>query len=193
MSRSTRAALVALPALPALVALLALLCALVGGCRRGAPPPLATAEAVLEGLARVGSDGGRLFDLLDQQSRWSVMTVHRDLRRLCELVRAHYPKDRQLRELARCQVAEAAPEARAFFSRQANEWAVLARLQGLTGKEGLEGSGELRTVKGHPALVVCRGPDWGYCGLREELERIKLKTTRDLATVQENAEAYRGR
>jgi hypothetical protein len=183
MSPSTRAAL------------LALVCAAAGGCRRGAsPPPLPPPEAALEALAQVGGDGARLFDLLDQQSRWSVMTVHRDLRHLCELVRAHYPKDRQARELARCHAAEAAPEPRDFFGRQANAWGVLRGLQGLTGKEGLEGSGEQRTVKGlRPPVILCRGPDWSYCGLREELERIKLRTTRDLATVQENVEAYRGR
>ena len=83
--------------------------------------------------------------------------------------------------------------------RERKDWAI--EMSGLTGKEPLQGQGEQRTVArpGGPPLRLCRttegkppGTEWSYCGAREELERLKLKTARDLASVQENAEAYKG-
>ena len=177
----------------------ALLCFVAaGGCSRRRPndlPTAATPEQALRELARVGGDAARLFDLLDQDSRWSVMTVHRDLRALCQLVRTHYPKDRQIRELQRCSAAETAREPRDLFVGQARGWGMLEGIDGLSGKEPVQGSGEQRSVTraGAPALLLCRGgAGWGYCGLREKLDGLKLKTARDLASVQENAEAYKG-
>ncbi len=176
-----------------------------GGCprtRSSRPTP----ESAVAALARAGGDAAQLYDLLDQDSRWSVISVHRDLRTICELVRAQYPKDRQAPELHRCRPAELARDPRAFFVSQAAGWGLLGGLSGLTGKETPQGSGEQRTVPraGGPPLLLCQTPaegkpssapgtSWAYCGAHEELERLKLKTARDLASVQENAEAYRGR
>lgn len=178
-------------------ALLAAVTGLAGAdCRRPASPALPrTPEQALAALARAGDDGAALFDLLDQQSRWSVMSVHRDLRKVCELVRQSYPKDRQAREITRCRAAETADDARAFFAGQARGWGLLATLEGLSGTESLPGSGDRRTAQGkHGPVSLCQdGEGWGYCGAREALEAMKVKTARDLATVQENAEAFRGR
>jgi hypothetical protein len=175
----------------------ALLGVVAAGCPRSkAPPSAATPELALADLARAGGDPKLLFDVMDQASRWSAITVHRDLRTICQLVRAHYPKDRQARELQRCQAADSVREPRDFFAGQAAGWGLLAGLSGLTGKEPLQGQGDRRTVArpGQPALVFCRTDNaWSYCGPREELERLKVKTSRDLASVQENADAYKGR
>ncbi len=183
------------PALQALV--LAALTMLVG-CRRGdRPPPAPTSpeQALAElGRAVAGADSGRVFELLDQDSRWSVMSIHRDQLKLCAEVRAHYPKERQPRELERCRAADAAREVKPFFAAFARAGRLLEPLSGLTGREPLQRSGEKAVVAGRAAVVLCReGAAWGYCSLREELERLKLKAARDLAIVQENAEAYKGR
>jgi hypothetical protein len=182
--------------LPLRLVVLALLGVGAAGCPRSKAPLRApTPEQGLAELARAGGDARLVFDVMDQDSRWSVITAHRDLRAICQLVRAHYPKDRQPRELRRCQTAEAVREPRDFFASQASGWGLLGGLSGLTGKEPLQGQGDRRTVArpGQPALIFCRnGADWSYCGAREELERLKVKTSRDLASVQENTEAYKG-
>jgi hypothetical protein len=90
--------------------------------------------------------------------------------------------------------AEPAADARAFFAGEARGWGLLAILEGLSGKEALQGSGGRRTAQGKRGQVqLCQeGDRWSFCGAREALEAIKVKTARDLATVQENAEAFRG-
>ena len=84
--------------------------------REGQVLPKSPAEAIVRLQAAVKADRpGTVWDLLDKNTQWSLMSVYKDQRKTCELVRASYPKQRQVRELRRCHAAEVAPDAKAFF------------------------------------------------------------------------------
>jgi hypothetical protein len=176
------------------LAVAALLAALAG-CRTPSRAP-ASPEAALHALvdaARAG-DLAKLYGLLDTPSRWSLMSVYKDQLKLCGLVRAHYPKERQRNELARCRLADGARDVESLFSTWARERGLAATLAKLPAAGKPSVAGERATLPGAPAVILCReGEGWLYCGLRDELERLKLKAARDMATIQENVEAYRGR
>jgi hypothetical protein len=182
---------------------------LLGGCQRAGSPvkvalPTTPEEAFAEltRAARQG-DGGRLYALLDNDSRWSLMSIQRDQREICAIVRSTYPKEHQERELARCRQAAMAKDVEAYFVSYAAGQRLLAPLAAL-GKMGRRsGSGarvEIEAERGR--VAVCeeqRKEDgrelrgWVYCGLRPQLEAAKIKAARDLTSVRENAESYKGR
>lgn len=158
--------------------------------------PKSTAEALARLQAAVSSDKpGVVWELLDKNTQWSLMSVHKDQRKTCELVRASYPKQRQVRELRRCHVAEAAPDAKAFFialARQdrASFLEAIARFRA----PGKAQSGEREALlsDGARTLSFCMEEQaWTYCGLREHVDQLKVKAARDLATVRENIEAFK--
>jgi len=147
------------------------------GAQSAAPKSPEQAAAELQRLARAGDAGG-VYELLDQDSRWSLMSIHKDQHAICALVRASYPKERQARELERCRLADRARDAKAMFAAYARQEALLAKLAG----------------QAPPRAELCQdGAGWRYCGLRAELERLKVKTARDAASIRENAEAFKGR
>ena len=121
-------------------------------------------------------DPGKVYDLLGQQSRWSVISIHKNLKQICLLVKAHYPQQRQARELERCAAAARARDARAYLA-------------------GLPWAGQLlrplSASNPDPDKGLCQQDGaWCYCGLDPELGRLKVKSTRDLATTRENADAF---
>lgn len=174
---------------------LALNAVLLVGCVREStvlPSPERAGAEVAE-AARAGKLE-RVFDLLDKNTRWSIMSVHKDRQQICKLIQDHYPKERQARELRRCHLAAAAADARAFFVAYAKQHKQLveplARLQvagaghGSGSRVELEGGGQ--------RVPFCKEDGgWYCCGLRERFERLKLKAARDLMTVRENTEAYK--
>jgi len=166
------------------------------GCRTAARPPSSPEQTVRElGEAARAQDPVRLFRLLDTESRWSLMSVHKDLLKLCGLVRAHYPKQRQAHELQRCRLADSARDPQAMFALWAKERGLATSLAKLPADAKPTVAGERATLESAGLRAeLCRATEgWTYCGLREELERLKLKAARDVATIQENVEAYRGR
>lgn len=176
------------------LAVAALLAALAG-CRAPSRAPVSP-EAALHALADAARAGdlARLYGLLDTPSRWSLMSAYKDQLKLCSLVRAHYPKERQRHELERCRLADGARDVESLFAAWAAERRVVAALAKLPADGKPSVAGERATLPGAPAVVLCReGEGWLYCGLRDELEQLKLKAARDVATIQENVEAYRGR
>ena len=178
--------------------LLALAALAVGGCKRCPPPrrPTTAAEAA-QVLANIGREGDarRLFEFLDQESRWSMMTIYRDQRAICSTVRAQYPKERQARELQRCSLAERSSEVGEFFA--AYVWAhrLLAPLAKLDPQQAAKATGDRVELGAQGSRVtLCRDAGvFAYCGLRTELEQLKVKTSRDLETVKENGAAFKAR
>ena len=131
--------------------------------------------ATLLSAAVQAKDPGKIYDLLDRQSRWSMISVHKDLRRICSLVKTYYPSGRRARELERCADAFRHREPRAYMANMAWTAALLAPLS----------SG------GAAAQGLCkRDNQWSYCGLGPGLTSLKLKTARDLATTRENADTF---
>jgi hypothetical protein len=160
-----------------------LLCLALGvlACRGKPPDPPPSPEAAWRQLsvaARAGS-AERVWTLLDTESRWSLMSIFKDQQRICALVRAHYPKERQGRELERCRLSDGARDAQALFAAWARE------------QHALEAVAKLPVDGGARAELCREGSGWLYCGLRATLAELKLKTARDAAAIQENAEAFR--
>ncbi len=132
--------------------------------------------AALLAQAVKDKDPGKVFDLLDKQSRWSAISIHKNLKQICALVRSHYPRQRQARELERCAAAARSKDARAYLASLPWTDALLSPLSGA----------------GQADKGLCREDDgaWSYCGLDKGLQRIKIKSARDLATTRENADSF---
>jgi hypothetical protein len=180
----------------------------VVSCRRSHPaeaPLPTTPEATLEALGRAaqGGDAARLWGLLDRTSRWSLMSVQRDLREVCALVRASYPSAQQARELQRCRQAAEAKTAEELFIAYAKGQGLLQPLARVGAPGPRRGTGDVLEIEsGGTRVALCREQrrerreertGWAFCGLREHLEALKLKAARDLVMVRENAESYKGR
>lgn len=163
-----------------------------GGCRQQAARQQTPSEAfaALRQAARAGR-ARQVFELLDQPTRWSVMSSWRAQREIHQLVRAHYPKGRQARELRRTRHAAAAADAPAFFAAICEAQRLLEPLARLTKIDAVEGSGSAVTlISGQLRLAFCRHEKrWGYCGLREKFDQLKLSAARDLDTVRESVES----
>jgi hypothetical protein len=185
-----------------------LLLASAVSCRRPRPaevPLPTTPEAALQALGRAAQEGdaARLWVLLDQTSRWSLMSVQRDLREICNLVRGSYPREQQARELQRCRQAAEAKTAEELFVAYAKAQRLLQPLARIGAPGPRRGAGDsLEIESGGTRVALCREQrreareeraGWAYCGLRAHLDAMKLKAARDLVTVQENVESYKGR
>lgn len=153
--------------------------------------PIAAYEQLDQALLR--ADWGRVFDLLDRDSRWSLMSIHKDLRQSCDLVKAHYPEDRRGPELARCSAAALCPEARTLFAQKRLKLPELERLPSALGPAGpIRSDGNDRWIgsrAGELRFCVDEGI-WGFCNLRDALNQLKIKTARDLQGIQENVETF---
>jgi hypothetical protein len=159
------------------------------------PPTAEGAFAQLVEASRSDAAGKRIFALLDMKSRWSVMSIYKDQREACRLVHSAYPAARRPRELRRCEGAAAAKDAAAFFGSLARSQGLLHGLDRIGAVGARQRSSEGITFEsGGQRILLCRDRGgWAFCGLREELEKVKLKTSRDLRTIRENAEVYRRR
>ena len=105
-----------------LLVVLGLLC-----CRRREPdrPALTPQQALSRTMQAAGSVSlTHLFELLDEKTRWSIMSVYKDQQKMCELIRTHYPKQVQARELRRCHLAASSRDVAAFFAAGWNDRAL---------------------------------------------------------------------
>jgi hypothetical protein len=170
---------------------------LLSSCPKKNDAP-STPEQALEAVAAaMRADGGArsIYDLLDEGTRFSIMSAHKDLQRICTLVRAHYPKHLQAREVRRCDLASRAQNAKVWFIAYARRNRLLDHLKRAekTGKRRGPSRGdrvELESAGG--SLAFCREEGvWTFCGLRQHFDKLKVKTARDLTTVGENVEAYK--
>jgi hypothetical protein len=175
------------------LALCVLALAAAGGCRER---PARTPEEASRRLAMAvqEGDGARLYWALDQQSRWSVISVQRYYREMGEIVRRAYPPERQARELERIVGAdERRPER--FFSAQNQRHGWLARLGPAPGAvvrtERAPGRMVMHTAGGRRLEFVEEPPrSWGFSGWRSELEELKRRASHDLEMTRENASVY---
>lgn len=168
------------------------------GCRRnstvrGARSP----EQAFTDLAQLVREHktSRIYDLLDNESRWSLMTILRDQRAICDLVRTQYPQNRQARELLRCQLSARAKDARDLFEAYARAYQVLTPLEHLSSISKKQGTFDRVEIESQGVkLMFCReGAGWFFCGLRSQLEALKVKSARDLISIKENADSFKGR
>jgi hypothetical protein len=180
------------------IAWMVLMVLIAAGCRTKRPEilPQSPEEAFAE-LKKASQSTppqvDQLFLVLDRKSRWSLMSVFKDRKQICKLVREHYPRARQARELQRCRMAASSESATAFFAAYARQHKLLEPLTRLGAISGRRGSAQRVELQSQGAtLAFCKEPDgWFYCGFSDQLDQLKVKAARDLTTVQENVDAYR--
>jgi hypothetical protein len=181
------------------ISLLACLLGL-GQCRKSARAVnlMPTAELACQALttALQQKDSRRIFQLLDTDSHWSIMSILKDQQTMCALVIQHYPKERQAMELQRCRLATTTKEPQDFFPALAEQHHLLQRLtEANPNTPHQDGQVEIACL-GHQLsfckeMVTRQDSGFWYCGLGAILEDLKIKTSRDLLTVQENTEIYK--
>jgi hypothetical protein len=176
-----------------------------GGCRQNDIPTPETAEAAFHLLKAAvdGNDGRGALNLLDTQTRWSIISILDDQKKICQLVREHYPKPRQGRELERCLLAASAKDEGEFFrpfAKKSQFWNELNVPAGSYRVLPEKTPDEVQVQCGKKSMRFCKEAvtigrksgisTWRFCGLRERLEQMKLKTSRDLLSTKENAEIF---
>lgn len=160
-------------------------------CQRPEQSPATPDEALvaLDQAVRRGSPKA-VFALLDQQTKWSVMSTRRAQIKVRQLVRQHYPADRVARELERTRLAGQSQGPAEYFMGVARARGMLTPLKGLGDIDRREVSGRTATLRsGEVGLRFCReDAAWRYCGARETFEQLKVRASRDLEVVQEGVD-----
>ena len=168
----------------------------LAGCRHVAKTP---AEAYRRFSAAVkASDGGALFDALDQPTRWAWMTIQKYHREAYDIVLSNYPEGPERdRESHRFEGGATATSARELFRADAAP-AILPTLAPLAARDAkIEGDA---SSDGHAAAVLAsgarvplaRGEDggWGFSGLAKDAEDLKTRAFHDLEVVRASAADY---
>ncbi len=175
--------------------LLALLVAAlaVGGCGRGAKTPQ---EAYDRFAAAVRArDGAALHDALDQETRWSWMTIRKSHREAYDIVLSNFPDGERDRHTRRFEAAAVSDSERALFATQmtAARWEELAKGLPEGAAPALAGNEATVAKRDGGKLVFRRGPKdgrWGFAGFAEEAELAKRRAIADLELVRNSAADY---
>jgi hypothetical protein len=154
------------------VAALVVACAL--GCSRGAKSQEEAARRLAEAV-RQGNTAA-VYDVVDQETRWSIDSVWKYHQQCLAAIEESYPTDAQARESRR--FIDAA-SARDFLKGHEERYHELA---GLAPRVGQLGAADFaRDQRGQ----------WGYTGLRALWEDAKQRASHDLETVRASAAAYK--
>lgn len=163
-----------------------------GGCRAKAKTPAEAFKRLADAVN--AGDGGRLFDALDQQTRWHWMSIQKFHREAYDIVLSNYPEGEiRERETRRFETAATAPSARDVFIKDAAP-AILPMLRPLV----LPGAPiEAGPTPDEAAAVLASGArvefkrgrngDWGYAGLVKRAEEDKNRAYHDLEVVRASA------
>ncbi len=169
--------------------------ALAGGCRHKSK----TAEEAFQRFAAAvaAGDGAALFDALDQQTRWHLMSIQKFHRESYDIVLSNYPEG-PVRdgEKSRFERAATASSARELF-RSDTAPALLPTLgpqtQGIPRVELGPADGEATAVLDNGQRVpFARGQDggWGWAGLAKKMEDDANRAYHDLEVVRASAADY---
>src|SRR4051812_14219767 len=141
--------------------------------------------------------GAALFDALDQQTRWDLMTIQKYHREAYDIVLSNYPEGPvRDREKGRFEHAATAPSARELF-RSDTAPGLLPTLAPLT--QGIPriqaGPGDRQAtavLDGGGRVPLLRGESggWGFAGLAKRAEDDKNRAYNDLEAVRASAADY---
>ena len=142
-------------------------------------------------------DGAALFDALDQQTRWDLMTIQKYHREAYDIVLSNYPEGAvRDREKGRFEHAATAPSARELFRSDTAPGLLptLAPLaQGIPRIEAGPADGQATAVlDGGGRVPLGRGENggWGFSGLAKGAEDDKNRAYNDLQVVRASAADY---
>jgi hypothetical protein len=167
----------------------------VAGCRHKSKTP---EEAFQRFAAAVqGGDGAALFDALDQQARWDLMTIQKYHREAYDIVLSNYPEGPvRDREKGRFEHAATAPSARELFRADDAPGLLptyLAMAQGIPRIETGPADGQATAVLDNGQRVPLGrdgGGGWGFAGLDKRAEDDKNRAYHDLEVVRASAADY---
>lgn len=167
--------------------------ATAAACSRGPRNPEAAyeklAEATREGDARA------LFEALDQETRWSWMSVLRCHREAFDIVHSNFPGgDDRESKLARFEPGATAEDAAALFEAAMGE-AALARAKNLLPERATisrEGPDRAMVTAKDGSRIELRQVEgrWGYTGFSADADARKLRAVADLELTKTSATDY---
>ena len=186
-----------LPAMKSLLfAFLALICASCGPGRAQTP---AEAHARLS-AAVAAHDGMNLWNALDQDTRWSWMTVQRAWRECYDITQSAVPEGpERARLLARFEPGATSENAQRLFAKMLTpeDWTATQALLAAAGSRQPElvPSGETSEIATALGSLVYRKAHnrywgWGYAGLAAHAEQLKRTASGDLERMRTDAADY---
>ncbi len=147
--------------------------------------------------AVLAHDCGRIYRLLDEKSRWAVMSAARDTAKAAAIIQKSYPENRKAEELSKLgvQVADGKPEA--YFESICRRHHYPRLLAPTAGKI------TAITVVGDKAHVVTDKKTrvlltrdqygrWGCTALKDQVVRRQLVAANFLKIVEQNAKVFHG-
>jgi hypothetical protein len=169
------------------------------GCGpRGARTP-AEAHARLA-TAVAARDGTLLWDAVDQDTRWSWMTIQRAWREAYDITQSAVPEGAErVRLLARFEPGAMSENARTLFTAllSPDDWTSLQTLVGAAGARTPEANppGETSEIVTSAGTMVYRKAHdkhwgWGFSGLAARAEQVKRTALADLERLRSDAADY---
>lgn len=180
-----------------LLPLLFLVLALPGCRSRDAATP-AQAHARLA-AAVAAHDGTMLWDALDEETRWSWMSVQRAWREAYDITLSVVPEGPERnRLLARFEAGATSEDARSLFAGMLGpeDWSRLQALLAAAGGRQPTAASSTTSAIPTPAgpLVYRKGQSqhsgWGYAGLAARAEQVKFSAVADLERMRKDAADY---
>jgi hypothetical protein len=174
---------------------LVILAATGAGCRHKSRTP---EDAYQRFAAAVtAADGEALFDALDQETRWSLMTIQKWHREAYDIVLSNYPEGPERdREKHRFERAATASSARAMFRDDAAP-RLIPMLQPLVLdnpriEPGPTNDQAAAVLANGGRIPFARGQDggWGFAGLAKRTADDKNRAYHDLEVVRSSAADY---
>ena len=175
---------------------MSILLATTAGCRHKSKTP---EDAYQRFAASVtAGDGGALFDALDQETRWGLMTIQKWHREAYDIVLSNYPEGPERdREKNRFERAATASSARELFrvSTAPRLIPMLGPLVMDTPSSFERGPGDDQAAAVLPnggRLMFARGQNggWGFAGLAQRTAEDKNRAYHDLEVVRASAADY---
>jgi hypothetical protein len=169
------------------------------GCiQRGAQSP---SEAQARLLAAISTRNPQdLWEALDQDTRWSWLSIQRAWREAYDITLSNVPEGRERDRLqARFKIGATTEKADQLFATllTAQEWEHLVQLAATLNsiQPQLDPSGTFATVQTpHEPVIYRKAHDrfwgWGYSGLAQKAEELKRTAAIDLEMLRKNAADY---
>ena len=168
-------------------------------CGAGRARTPAEAHARLA-AAVAAHDSAMMWNALDQDTRWSWMTVQRAWRECYDITQSAVPEGpERARLLARFEPAATSENAQALFAKMLTpeEWNTTQALLAAAGarQPELGPSGETSTLTTHAGTLSYRKAHnrfwgWGYSGFATRTEQLKRTANGDLERMRTDAADY---
>lgn len=179
--------------------LLSLSLVVVFGLGCGVRSARTPAEAHARLIAAVASrDTTRLWNALDQDTRWSWMTIQRSWREAYDITQSAVPEGPERKSLlARFEPGAISENAQTLFAKMLapDDWKALQGLLAAVGAKMPEGNGKKSEIVTPVGTLVYRKAidrawGWGFSGFAARAEQTKRTAIADLERIRSDAADY---